>query len=335
MKLQELIRLSNQLAGYTIKDVQQAADHQVKSIMHRADIPTVGIDDVFYQKLSVQGQVLQDSFELFEKELQKLKTEVQRQVDFEGTAWLQKSYAVYEKQLNNRDSQRPEAVGLHRNKPTQLDPELRQLFKNRVAFYCDWHYPAMIIHPMSETFIHDMIASDPLYIVDESQHLIQPTMLQFNEKYQQRLRPYVIEESFDRPILAQLPDQQFGFCLAYNYLNYRPFEIIKKYFDELYQKLSPGGVLAMTFNDCDRYQALQMVEQNITCYTPGSLIRGWAKYVGFEEVFCHQDEGPTVWLELKKPGQLESLRGGQCLAKILPKPVGKTASAPAVELTID
>lgn len=321
MNFIELIRLKNHLEGLTITDIQQDADNRAKLVMHQADVPLAGIDAEFQQRLLAQGLNLQKSFLSFEHELQQLKNKVQHQIDVEGNTWLQQSYVLYEKQITDRASQRPEALELHRNKPVKLNTELETMLKARVGSYCSWQYPAMIIHPMLEPFIHEMVASDPLYVVDESHYLLEPTLNQFNNNYQQRLRTYIIEESIDWPILDRLPGQQFGFCLVYNYLNYRPFEIIKKYIEELYQKLLPGGILAMTFNDCDQYQAMQMVEQNITCYTPGSLIRGWAKYVGFEEIFCYHDESASVWIELKKPGTLSSLRGGQSLAKILPKPV--------------
>ena len=80
----------------------------------------------------------------------------------------------------------------------------------------------------------------------------------------------------------------------------------------------------MTFNDCDRYQAMQAVEQGITGYTPGSLVRAWATYLGFEEIYCHETGAPSVWIEFRKPGQLFSVRGGQSLAKILSKPVANS-----------
>jgi len=83
-------------------------------------------------------------------------------------------------------------------------------------------------------------------------------------------------------------------------------------------------VLAMTFNDCDRYMSMQAVEQGITGYTPGSLVRGWANYLGFEEIFCYETGNPSVWIEFQKSGELNSLRGGQSLAKILPKPIAKS-----------
>ena len=253
-----------------------------------------------------------------------LKSEVEQLIAEQGQAWLHRNYTEYERYLETNYAQTEEYLGLHRNKQFQRDAETESILKSRVANYCDWKHPAMIIHPMLEPFIHEMTASDPLYLVDESHYLLEPTLEQFNPVYKNRLRPYVINESFNHPILNRLPDQQIGFCLAYNYLDYRPFELVKIYLEEIYQKLLPGGVLAMTFNDCGRHQAMQAVEQGITGYTPGSLVRGWANYLGFEEIFCHQTGSPSVWVEFRKSGLLTSLRGGQSLAKILPKPVAKS-----------
>jgi hypothetical protein len=52
---------------------------------------------------------------------------------------------------------------------------------------------------------------------------------------------------------------------------------------------------------------------------------GWIEYVGFELKFRYDDDtGPSTWIELQKPGTLTSLRGGQALAKILPKPIAES-----------
>jgi SAM-dependent methyltransferase len=177
---------------------------------------------------------------------------------------------------------------------------------------------------MLENFIQTMVGNDPLYLVDESRYLLEPALNHWNDTYKNRLREYHIEETFDQPILDKLPDSQFGVCLVYNYLNYRPYELIQKYLKEVYEKLRPGGVLIMTFNDCDYHNAMQLVEQNITCYTPGTLVKGYANFLGFEEIFEYRDTSPSVWIELKKPGTITSIRGGQALAKILPKPVAKS-----------
>jgi hypothetical protein len=182
----------------------------------------------------------------------------------------------------------------------------------------------MIIRPGRETFINDLLALDPLYLVDESHDLLQPAMNQFNEQFQQRLRPYTIQERSGEAILGQLPKSQFGLVFAYNFFNFRPFEVLRQYLTEIYQKLKPGGMLVMTFNDCDRAKAVMLVEQHYCCYTPGYLVRELAQSLGYEIAFSWTDQGPTTWLELRKPGEQYSLRGGQALAKIMPKPIAES-----------
>ena len=156
-------------------------------------------------------------------------------------------------------------------------------------------------------------------MVDLNHDYLAPALAKFNPVYQRRLRTYTIKEELDQDILRQLPDNQFALCFAYNYFNFRPFEILKKYLGEIYQKLTPGGVLIMTFNDCDRASAVKLVENFYCCYTPGYLVRELAISMGYDIEYSWNDDGPTTWLELKKPGNRNSLKGGQTLAKILPK----------------
>ena len=319
MDFTALIRLSNNLDALTVQDLQQSAAGRSALIMHQSDLPAAGIADEYRQRLAQANQQLQSAVESLETALLTMKQHVSQQIDQQGQIWMQRNYAAYEKQLSTRFYQTPEALGLHRNRPTVLMPEVAEMLNGRVRGYSDWHYPALIVHPMDEPFMDIMVACDPLYVVDESQWLLEPVLGRYTEAYQNRLRSYLIEESLDQPLLSKLPDQQLGFALVYNYLDYRPFELVKNYMSELYAKLAPGGVLAMTFNDCDRYQAITSVEQGLTGYTPGRLVRGWANFLGFEEVFCHQDRSNSVWIEFKRPGTLTSLRGGQALARINPK----------------
>jgi SAM-dependent methyltransferase len=177
----------------------------------------------------------------------------------------------------------------------------------------------MIIRPGTETYIQDLVASDPLYLVDESHDLLAPAMELFNEQYQNRLRPYTIDERNSESILSKLPNGQFGLCLAYNFFEFKPLEIVRKYMTEVYQKLKPGGTFIITFNDCSRDKAVMLAEQRYACYTPGGLIKELAANIGYVQKFSWDNDGPTTWLELKKPGTLTSLRGGQTLAKIINK----------------
>jgi hypothetical protein len=75
-----------------------------------------------------------------------------------------------------------------------------------------------------------------------------PALSTFNQTYQNRLRSYTIKEYFDCDIFTSIPEEQFGMIFAYDFLNHRPFEMIKKYFHEVYKKLKPGGTLIIFFD---------------------------------------------------------------------------------------
>jgi hypothetical protein len=177
----------------------------------------------------------------------------------------------------------------------------------------------MIIRPGLEKFVEDLVGYDPLYLIDQQHELLTPAVNKFSDEYQSRLRLYTVKESVDFEILDKIPNGQFGFCLAYNFFEFKPFEILKKYMTEVYQKLKPGGTFIMTFNDCSREKAVMLAEQRYACYTPGVLVKELATTIGYTQIFGWDNDGPTTWIELRKPGALSSLRGGQSLAKIMYK----------------
>ena len=135
--------------------------------------------------------------------------------------------------------------------------------------------------------------------------------------YQSRLRYYAVNEADDHEMLAQIPDNQLGFVLAYNFFHYKPFEIMRAYMREIYQKLRPGGVLAMTFSDCDRRGAVELTERMMHCYTPGRLVIGACETAGFVIEQNYEIDAALNWVEMRRPGCITSLRGGQTLAKIM------------------
>jgi hypothetical protein len=108
-------------------------------------------------------------------------------------------------------------------------------------------------------------------------------------------------------------------CFAYNFFNHRTLEHIKQYLTEIYAKLKPGGVLIMTYNDCDRVPGMRLTEQGLACYTPGILVNQLAQNIGYDRFYTWHDGEPKTWLEIRKPGTLTSLRGGQSLAKVVAK----------------
>ena len=119
--------------------------------------------------------------------------------------------------------------------------------------------------------------------------------------------------------MPTIPDNQFGFCLAYNFFNYKPIEVIEVYLKEIHAKLKPGGTVALTFNDCDRSDGTELFERSFMCYTPGHALISRIESIGYEITYNFRTDSSNTWLEIKKPGELTSMRGGQSLAKILYK----------------
>jgi hypothetical protein len=203
------------------------------------------------------------------------------------------------------------------NRQLHIDNDSDILLRAHLKNFTDWRLPGLIIRPGLDTFIEDLVPLDPLYLVDHNMDLLQPAVSAFTPEYQRRLRPYTTNDYAQEHPLWQLPDNQFGFVFAWNYFNYKPLSVIYRYLDDIYTKLRPGGVVIFTYNDCDYGHGAALAERNFMCYTPGKTIKSHAQDMGFEIIFEHSGQGNVTWLELKKPGEIQSIRGGQALAKIV------------------
>jgi hypothetical protein len=76
----------------------------------------------------------------------------------------------------------------------------------------------------------------------------------------------------------------------------------------------------MTYNNCDRAHGIGLAERSWMCYTPKRLIQEAANAAGLELVYSTDEPGDLSWIEFALPGELQTLRGGQSLAKIIAIP---------------
>lgn len=197
------------------------------------------------------------------------------------------------------------------------DSDCYDILINRCQTLSDWRWPGLVFRPAQEEVVKNMVALDPLYLVDHNLELLEPCVSQFHPVYQRRLRCYAVNDWQGGTIMHELPDHQFGLVLAYNYFNFKPLGIIKQYLTELITKLRPGGTLIMTYNDCDWAHNVALAEKNFMCYTPGHMILNHAQSIGFEIVEQHSDRADLHWVNLRRPGELTSIRAAQVLAKII------------------
>jgi hypothetical protein len=314
MKLSELINYRNELQKLNLHSMEKTVEDELKKVLFLTDRHPITNGNLNSQ-LHSQEQTVYASIGEFKNYMNLLSQELDQLIHELEQPYFVESYRLYDQEMNN------ETVEDIKNRTTNLSESAVDFLQNRISRYVGWQHSAMIIRPGFESYINDMVSCDPLYLIDLKHELLQPSIIQYNELYQQRLRNYVVTEKNQDQILNRLPDSQYGVVLAYNYFNFRPFEVIRQWLTEILQKLKPGGTLLMTFNDCDRDKAVMLVERRYCCYTPGKLLIQLAETLGYEVLFQWHDNGPSTWLELKRPGTLATLRGGQTLAKILPKSI--------------
>ena len=310
MKLSEIVARLNLLDSLDVASECATATAKLNHITH---VVTEGSDQYnsTAQDIAKTYNEIHNSIAKFSAQVESLKEELRSEIVQREQQHLIDSLHVYREEMIH------DTVDVILNRRMRIDNDDDLMLRTHLKNLTDWRLPGMILRPGLENYIEDMVPMDPLYVVDHDPELMRPAVSKFTPEYQRRLRKYVIDDRADGPVLDQLPDNQFGAIFAYHYFNHKPIEIICKFLTEFYQKLRPGGSVIMTYNNCDLAHGVIRAESAWMLYTPKRLIKKHAAELGFELITAHDGAGDVSWLELRKPGDIVSLRGGQTLAKIL------------------
>ena len=309
MKLSGIVSYKNLLDSLSLEAEAEALLHEMLSITTTAEVNSVQIPGAVDQLRQSREHVAQ-SIDQFRQQFNKLNQSVQALIEQHEPEYFRNSMDLYSTGYR-KDS--PEHI---RNRRIGVDPITAVIIQQRLRLYTSWQHPGMIIRPAHALHLEDLVACDPMYFVDTNLELLELTESWFTPEYQRRLRRYVIEEFGDQPAFINLPAGQFGLIYAFHFFNYRPWPVMQRYLKECLELLRPGGVLAFTYNNCDIDRRVGMVEHCSGCYTPGRLVRAYVLKLGYEIIFDHDDDSSNSWMELRRPGDYSSIRGGQTLAAI-------------------
>lgn len=310
MKLSRLVAYARHLEQFDSAAVSAAMVQHLDPIIHAVSTHKLQFQN-YTNQLNVIRSDIESRIEQLDQVLENLRRELQINIESLEPHYLCESYELYSQGMANDSNQ------LILERRPQLTPDAENYIRARILRHSDWHYPGMILRPGLESWIMDLVALDPLYLVDTNLDLLRPAMARFNPEYQNRLRCYVIQESMEQPMMTDLPQAQMSMILAYNYFNFKPLELIRCLLAELYQCLRPGGTLLLTFNNCDRAGGVDLTERYFMCYTPGRLVLTAAEVLGFEVAHTYDIDAACTWMELRRSGTLMNRRGGQSLARIV------------------
>ena len=309
MKLSEIVRYKNLLDSLSSGPEAQDLLNKILSMINVAEVSGVQIPDAVDQLIRTHEKISQ-TIDEFEQQFQQLKQSVQNLIEQQEFDYFRNSMDLYNTGYRN-DS--PEHI---KNRVIKVDAATSNMIQQRLKLYTSWQHPGMVIRPIHAPYVEDLVACDPMYFVDTSDKLLEPTKSWFSAQYQRRLCRYVIEEYSEDPAFINLPIEQFGLIYAFHFFEYRPWPVLQQYLNECFQLLRPGGILAFTYNNCDLANRVGKVEHCSGCYTPGRMVRDYADELGYDIIFNIDDDSNTSWIELRKPGKFSSIRGGQTLAKI-------------------
>lgn len=305
MELNQLIRLRNQLSHSLRTDVlREQIDENCQRLSNLiADIDQdliLSIDELIKNHHSIKEQYQRDF-----DQLQTVIAEVQNKID---QASAQFFTTDYQNELNYRT-----ADSIRQVRIINYDEEFVTALTQRINLYSNYVYPALEIGCRDGEWTKKLVASDPLYIADVFEDFLTSAVRQFPSLYQGRVRKYLITNFYQ---IDNLPKNQFGLIFSYNFFNYLSIDSITQLLKQIFDWLRPGGVVVFTYNNADFPMAASYAEQRFMSYVPASILIPIIQQIGFEVEFRYDCDPAFSFIELKKPGQLKSIKVGQTMGEI-------------------
>ena len=311
MKLSDIVNYKLSIKDTDTKSVQHEFYKFKKNLASTLDTHDVNFGDIKSQ-IHNDLQNISDLLENVENNLRLFEQKLNAFIHTYEPKYYEMGQSVYQDTVNDSAEYIFER---HTNQGLFDTEEDTQFFLSRLSLYTDWRHPGMHIRPLSGALSDVLKALDPLYFVDTDPDLLQKVRQLWHPQYQKRLRYYTINEQDDNP-LKDLPQQQFGFVLVSEFFNYKSIEVVSKYLASVYSLLKPGGMLVFTFNNCDTVEGVRQVEAKFSPYTPARKIKKIAQKLGYKIEAEFSRPTKLSWLEVRKPGELTSMRNGQTLGSL-------------------
>jgi hypothetical protein len=310
MILSQLVQFKNQIDSLKVDPAGHEFVRYLENILHHTSSNDIRVESDI-NNIQQDLDSVRQSVDAFRNSFANVSRSLQHMVESRDQQMYEHSMKVYQEEFSQ------DTVEHILNRRLPIDQTSENIMLARVKSYADWRLPGMIIRPSKEEYVDSMVSLDPLYLVDHAVELLEPAKERYLPEYQRRLRLYTINDYAKRPIFKNFPENQFGLIFAYNYFNYKPLSVINDYLAELFRLLRPGGRLIFTYNNCDLWHCVSFAEKNFMCYTPGMKIWNLALENGYTVTFEHNGVLDAKWIELMKPGEITSIKGGQSLAKIV------------------
>jgi SAM-dependent methyltransferase len=308
MKLSDLVQFKNRLnETLSVYGIQQAIDHLNEDLRNVITGDVEMHHNEYVQQIMHRLVAVRDELEQLQSSLANQTRLANEEIEGMSREFYVRNYDL---ELAYSDAQSIREV-----RKLYIPERAVDTFITRIGKYVDWKYPMLEMGCRDGDMTKHLVAGDPLYVVDNFNEFLDVTVNQFNDDYKHRVRPYLIDDetiNFD-----ELPKDQFGFVFSFNYFNYRSMQSIKDYLREIFTLLRPGGVMMFTYNNADLAPAAAYAESYFMSYMPKSVLIPLVRSLGYDIITDFDFNPAFSWLEIRKPGDLYSIKAHQALARVL------------------
>lgn len=255
------------------------------------------VTDRFHSMLKLNTEAKQQLADM----IQNVDNEILRQAELllEDTTYYGKFSIEYLKNLGGTQSCTP-----------------NESFFAAIKKYHSWQYPVVYVnHKNYARLSEHLVAADPLYVISSNQDILDHEKNSYSEQYQKRLRLYL----FNERILSDLPQNQFGLVLCFDFLNLLNTHIIQQYIKKLYDLCRPGGVCIFTYNNAEIPSMAERIDLQELPWASKSYVEHCLKQAGFEVIAMIDDlnnNNTMSWAEARKPGELKTIKASAVLGQI-------------------
>lgn len=209
------------------------------------------------------------------------------------------------------------------NQHADINDETYKVIKSRIFVNSDFRYPVLQFgcNTSSEKLTRDLVSNDPMYMCDFSADSIDYVAKQFNPEFRHKVRKYVIQDGS----FSTLPQGQFGLILSWMIFNYADLSMIRAYLQKMLHLLRAGGVHIFSYNNCEFYESYKVADAGWMSYVTKTSIIELCKELGYEIVNTYDvhhgryNYERVSWIEIKKPGDLTSLKQRQVVGTVITK----------------
>ena len=173
----------------------------------------------------------------------------------------------------------------------------------KIASYATWEFPVLEITPGDGLWTHLLQHAQPLIVADMFDEFLDSSISNLTQQAQNRIVKHKIIDN-----RINLPDNQFGFILCWNFFSFSPPELFEGYLRQCYKLLRPGGTFMFSYNDCNTPYCADLSEDGHMSYYTESKLRSKCDQIGYSNVITRWTEQHITWAEITKPGILSTAK---------------------------